>query len=139
MSLEGQRVDEARHDLSEERRMSAIVADVWDNADKLVHQHMQLALAELETRVDKLKADLTILTLGGLVMYVGVLAAIAAAILGLSTVLVPWAAALIVAVVAMLSGYLMLQRKPDVSPEPGSSKTAQSLTRTAHSLNEAVK
>ena len=119
--------------------MSVIVADVWDNADKLIGQHLQLALVEVENRVDKLKADLTIVALGGLVMYGGVLAALAAAVLALSTVLVPWAAALIVAAVAMLVGYLMLQRKPDLSLEPGQSKTAQSVSRTAHSLKEAVK
>jgi hypothetical protein len=131
--------DEAHHPMSEERRMSAIVADVWDNADKLVGQHLQLALSELEARADDIKADLTIVTLGGLVLYAGVLAAVAAVILALSIVIAPWLSALLVGVVAMAVGYVMLQRKRELTPHPGSSQSAQSLKRTGHTLKEAVK
>lgn len=141
MTMEGSRQDEAHHDMSDERRMSAIVADVWDNADKLVGQHLQLALTELEGRVDRIKADLAIVTLGGSVMYAGVLSAVAALILGLSTVLAPWLAALIVAVVAMGVGYVMLQRKNDIADaaSPGSTQSVESAKRTGHSLKEAIK
>ena len=130
---------EAHSDLHDERRMSAIVADVWDNADKLVGQHLQLALAELETRVDHLKADLTIVTMGGLVLYAGLLSLLAAAILGLSQVVAPWLAALIVALAALGVGYLMLQRKSDFGTEPKPSPSVQSAKKTAHALKEAVK
>jgi len=119
--------------------MGAIVADVWDNADKLVGQHLQLALSELETRVEGLKTDLTIITVGGLVMYAGVLAAVATAILALAMVLPAWAASLIVSFVALSAGYLMLQRKKHLSPDPAFSPTVQSIKRTGQTLKEAVK
>ncbi len=145
MTVEGPRFDEAHQAMdahqamSDERRMGAIVADVWDNADKLVGQHLQLALTELENRVDQVKTDLTIVALGGAVMYAGVLAGVAAIIIGLSYVLAPWLAALIVSLVALGVGYAMLQRKSELSPQPGSTQTVQSVKRTGHSLKEAVK
>lgn len=124
---------------ADERRMSAIVADVLDNADKLVEQHLALAMVELERRVEDAKKEVSVVASSLLILYLGALAGVASLILGLSTVTSPWLAALIVSLTFLVLGFAMLQRKREQSTTFKNTQSTQSIKRTAHSLEEALK
>lgn len=122
---------------SSQREVGAIVADVWENAEKLMRQELELALAELDRRVDKLKVGLITATIGGAVLYGGILVLLAAAVLGLSTAMAPWLAALLVGVVVTGIGAVMSQRGGHKAGE--SAKPDEHLHRTVRAMKEAVK
>lgn len=124
-----------------ERKAREIVAELWENTEKLVRQELELASAELDEKVDRLKADLVLAAVGGAVAYAGLLGMVAALVLLLSKAIAAWLAALLVGVAIAAIGYALLQRgKRDltarnVMPE----QTQRSLKRTAHTLEEAVR
>jgi hypothetical protein len=122
---------------SGEREVGKIVADVWENAEKLVRQELELGLAEIDRRVDKLKVGLISATIGAATLYAGILVLLAALVLGLSNVMQPWLAALIVGGIVTGIGATLSQR--------GGHKTAEAtqpdehLHRTVRAMKEAVK
>ena len=122
---------------SGEREVGKIVADVWENAEKLVRQELELGLAEIDRRVDKLKVGLLMATIGGAVLYAGVLALISALVLGLATVMAAWAAALLVGVVVTGIGGFMSLRGEQQTEE--SVKPDEHLNRTVRAMKEVVK
>lgn len=122
---------------SGQREVGAIVADVWENAEKLVRQELELGLAELDRRVDKLKVGLTAAALGGAVLYAGMLTLLASLVLGLSNVMAPWLAALLVGLVVTGIGAFMGKFGGDKAAE--STKPDEHLHRTVRAMKEAVK
>jgi hypothetical protein len=120
-----------------ERELGAIVADVWENAEKLVRQELELGLSEIDRRVDKLKVGLTTAVIGGAVLYAGILVLLAAVVLGLSTVMAPWLSALIVGGIVTGVGATMSQRGGAKAAE--STKNDEHLQRTVGAMKEAVK
>lgn len=124
-------------ELSRERELGAIVTDMWQNAEKLLRQELELGLAEIDIRVEKLKHSLLMATLGGAVLYAGIFVLLAAAVLGLSKVMEPWLAALIVGVVVTGGGLAMTLR--------GEAKTVEAVKpdehshRTVRAMKEAIK
>jgi len=122
---------------SSEREVGAIVANVWENAEKLVRQELELGLAEIDRRVDKLKIGLTSAAIGGAVLYAGVLVLLAAVILGLSNVMAPWLAALLVGVVATGAGAFMTWFGGNKAAE--STQHDEHLDRTVNAMKEIVK
>ena len=125
----------------EERPAGEIIGELWENTEKLVRQELELALAELERRVDRLKTDVTMAAVGGSVLYAGVLTLVAAVVLLLSKAVDPWLAAMIVGVVVSGIGFMLVQRgKKDLeSAELKPEQTIRSVERTAHTFKEAVK
>lgn len=95
--------------LSDQRRMGAILADMWQSTEKLLRQELDLAMAQLDDKVEEVKADLFVATTGGAVLYAGVLTLVAACVLALSQVLDPWLSALVVGLAASGLGYAMLR------------------------------
>lgn len=124
-----------------ERPLRELLAELWENSEKLVRQEFQLALSELDQRVDKAKTALLGAAIGGAVMYAGVLALVAAVILLLAEIMVPWLAALIVGAAAVGAGVVFLQKaKKDVNPDNLKlERTAQSVRRDVQTFEEAVK
>lgn len=131
-------IDDARDYIKgEEREVSAILTHMWENGEKLVRQEMDLGLKEIDIRVDKLKQSLIMGTIGGATLYAGILVLLAALVLGLSTVLEPWLAALIVGgVVTAIGGTLVMR---------GEHKAVEAVTpdehshRTVRAMKEAIK
>jgi len=101
---------EADLSVSQEREVGAIVADMWENGEKLVRQEIDLGLAELQIRADKLKASLLEGAIMGAIYNAGAMVLLAAVVLGLSEVMAPWLAALLVAVAALGTGYTLQWR-----------------------------
>jgi hypothetical protein len=122
---------------SSQREVGAIVADVWENAEKLLRQELELGLAEIDRRVDKLKIGVATAAVGGAVLYGGVLTLLAAVVLGLSEVMAPWLAALIVGLVVTGIGAAM--GKGGSSKAAESAKPDEHLNRTVRAMKEAVK
>jgi hypothetical protein len=123
--------------VSRERELGAIVADMWENGEKLVRQELELGMAELDLRIDKLKQSLLMATIGGAVLYAGVLVLLAAAVLGLANVVAPWLAALIVGGPITAVGAFMVLRGEQKAVE--SVKPDEHSHRTARAMKEAIK
>jgi hypothetical protein len=125
----------------EERPVGEIVGELWENTEKLVRQELELALAEADRKIERIKTDVVMAAVGGSVMYAGVLSVVAAVILLLSKAIDPWLAAMIVGVVVSGIGFALLQRgkkdlaSVDLKPE----HTIRSVERTANTFKEAVK
>lgn len=129
------------------RPLGTIVAELWENTEQLARQEIRYGLAqvdervellktEVDERVDRIKGDLTRVTLGGAVLYAGLLCVVAAIALLLAKVVDPWLAALITGVAVAGTGFALLQRgktrlAEDVKPDPEH--------KIMHSLKEAVK
>lgn len=120
-----------------ERDLGAIVADVWENAEKLVRQELELGLSEIDRRVDKLKIGVTEAVIGGAVLYAGILVLLAAVVLGLSEVMAPWLSALIVGAIVTAVGATMSLRGGSKAAE--STQNDEHLQRTVGAMKEAVK
>jgi len=126
---------------SGERPVSEIVSELWENAEKLARQELELAIAELDRKVDSVKKDVVAAAIGGAVLYAGVLALVAAVILLLSKAIDPWLAAMIVGAVVSGVGFAFIQKgKKDLKSENlVPEQTARSVQRTANTFKEAVK
>jgi VIT1/CCC1 family predicted Fe2+/Mn2+ transporter len=86
----------------------SLLRRLMDEITTLFRQEVQLATSEISRSVTSAKSGVTSVATGGAVLFGGFLALIAAAIIGLSNVVEPWLAALIVGVVVGIVGYVML-------------------------------
>jgi hypothetical protein len=93
----------------ESRPIGELLSDLWTHTNTLVHQEVELVLVRLDDRVDEMKTDLKVSSIGAAALHVGLLAFAASMTLLLSYVVEPWLAALIVAAVSSLAGYLVLR------------------------------
>jgi hypothetical protein len=86
------------------RPVTALLSDLASETGQLVQQELALFKAEMQEKLGRLGQGGGALAAGGLIAFSGWLALIAAAILGLSHVLAPWLAALIVGLVVIALG-----------------------------------
>jgi uncharacterized membrane protein YqjE len=95
-----------------EPSLGELLSDLSQDLTELVRQEAQLARTELHEKLSRITVDLASLAAGGVVAALGGLAVTAAIILFLvhPVGLSPWLAALVVAVVLGLAGFLMLRR-----------------------------
>jgi uncharacterized membrane protein YqjE len=119
-----------------EPELKAIVADLWHNSERLVQQELQLAVVELEARVDKAKVALRQAAIAGGLFHAAYLTTLATLVLLLSEVVAPWLAALLVAVIASAAAYAFTRRSKHTAREAAQPPAAQepfpSSGRTAH-------
>lgn len=120
------------------RPLGEIVADLWENTQTLVQKEVALGLAEVDQRVDKIKGDVMRVTIGGAVLYAGILSLVAALVLGLSKVMDGWLAALITGVVVAATGFGLLWRGKERLARDVSPKDERSNGRS-HGMREALK
>jgi hypothetical protein len=102
-----------------------------DELSTLLRQELALAAAEISRSMRVMLAGTASVAVGGAVLFTGVLALLAAAVLGLATVLQPWLAALVIGVAVAIIGIVLVSvgiRSLDPSTlKP--SRTAESLRR----------
>ena len=124
-----------------ERPLPELLSDLWENSERLVRQEFQLALVELDSRIDQAKSALVKAALGGAVLYAGVLALVAAVILLLAEAITAWLAAAIVGGVTLGVGFaLMKKAKHQAAPEKMKlERTAESVRKDVRTFQEAVK
>jgi hypothetical protein len=102
-----------------------------DELSTLLRQELALATAEISRSLRVMLGGAASVAMGGAVLYAGLLALLAAAILGLATVLQPWLATLIIgAAVAIIGAVLVLAGVRSFDPATlKPSRTAESLRR----------
>jgi hypothetical protein len=98
--------------------VGALLEDLWKNSERLIRKELELATAEMEQSLGRVKKEAVSGAAGGAVLYGGVLTLLAAGVLLLSRWIEPWVAALIVGVVAAGAGAgLMAKARSQLRPE----------------------
>ncbi len=95
----------------DERSIGELLGDLMQQTGTLVRQEVKLATTELSDKASRVGKDVGALAVGGAIAYAGFLALLAAIIIGLGQLGLPWwIAALIVGVVVVAIGGLMVQK-----------------------------
>lgn len=129
-------------DSKEDRSLGELFADLARESSTLLRQEVQLAKTELSQKASQVGRDVASLAIGGLVAYAGLLAILAAVIIGLAAAGLPWwLAALLVGIVVIGIGYGLIQRgltalkREDLAPR----QTIESLQEDARWAKEQVR
>jgi len=93
----------------EERSIGELFASLAADTSNLVRQEVQLAKTELTQKATSAGKDVGMIAAGGAVAYAGLLALLAALVIGLDAVLPLWLAALIVGLIVVGVGYALIQ------------------------------
>ncbi len=129
------------HQPQAERPLGELFSDLSSQVNRLVRDEVRLARAELSEKTRQAGRGAIYIGAGAALAYAGLLALVAAIIVGLGQLGVPWwLAALIVGTVVIGAGYLLLQRgmaamKPaELAPE----RTIRSLAEDGRWAKEQV-
>ena len=87
-----------------DRSITTLLSDLASETILLIRQEMALLKAELSEKFSRVGQGATALGAGALIAFSGWLVLLAAAVLGLATVVPAWLAALIVALIALAIG-----------------------------------
>jgi putative superfamily III holin-X len=108
---------------AQERSLGELFAELSRETSDLVRHELTLAKAELSQKAARVGKDVGLISMGGALAYAGLLALVAALVIGLADAgLEWWASALIVGVVVTTGGYISTQkgltalRREQVSP-----------------------
>jgi membrane protein len=116
-----------RRTTEDDRPLGELVQDLSRQTSTLIRQEMRLAQAELAEKGKHAGKGAGMFGGAGLVALYGVGALIAAAILGLATVLEPWSAAALIGILLLaVAGILALTGKKELD-EAGPPKPEQAL------------
>ena len=91
-----------------DRSIATLLSDLASETILLLRQELALVKAELHEKFSRVGQGATALGTGALIAFSGWLVLLAAAVLGLSNVVPPWLAALIVALVVLAIGATLL-------------------------------
>lgn len=109
----------------------ALLRRLTDELTTLLRQELALAAAEFSHSMRLMLTGAASVAIGGAVLFTGLLAMLAAAVLGLATVLQPWLAALVIGAAVVVIGIVLVAvgiRSLDPSTlKP--SRTTESLRR----------
>ncbi|MDR9749942.1 phage holin family protein [Pseudomonas sp. SZMC_28357] len=89
--------------------MMGLLRQLSREVPALFTKELALVKAELQVSLTTLKAGIAAVAGGAIVLLAGFIILLMSAVYGLSTVMAPWLAALIVGVVVMIVGFAMLQ------------------------------
>jgi hypothetical protein len=129
-------------EIKEGRSLGELFSDLVQETRTLVQQEVRLAKTEMSEKASAVGRDVSSIVLGGAIAYAGLLAVMAAIIMGLSRVMSGWLAALIVGVIMAGVGLVVIQssrsglkQAASVTPE----KTQQTLQEDKQWLKERIK
>ena len=135
-------MQERRREGRDDRSLGELFADLVQDMTTLVRQELTLARTELTQKATRVGRDVAFLAVGGAVAYAGFLAIVAAIIIALGTLGLPWwLSALIVGLVVAGVGYFLVQRgltalrREDLTPR----QTVESLREDARLVKEQTK
>jgi xanthine/uracil permease len=95
----------------QERSISELFADLVRETGDLVRKEIQLARVEVGEKVSDVSKNVGFLAVGGAIAYAGLLAILAAIIIALGQIGLPWwLSALIVGLVVAGVGYFLVQK-----------------------------
>jgi hypothetical protein len=122
---------------NDSRSLGQMFADLTRDTRTLIQQEIELAKIELAQNASRLKSSVVLIVAGGMIAYGGLLAMIAAVVLGLmATGLAAWAAALVGGILVAGVGFALLRaglasfRPQDLTPR----QTIESLKEDARWL-----
>jgi len=117
----------------DERSLGELLGELSRETGQLVRKEVELATTELTGKAKEVVTDAGLTAAGGALVHAGLLVLLAALVIGLAQFgIQPWLSALIVAVLTMLTGYLLVNRgltrmrRIDVTPK----QTIQTLKET---------
>ena len=119
-----------------------LVKQLSEQTATLVRQEMKLAQTELQEKGKRAGIGAGMFGAGGLVAFFGTATLIAAAVLGLSTVLDAWLAALIVGVVLLAAAgvaALMGKKQIDQATPPAPEQAMRSMKRDVDTVKSRAK
>jgi len=94
----------------DERSIGELFAELARETSTLVRQEVQLAKTEMTQKVTSAGKDAGLIGAGGALAYAGLLAVLAAVIIGLGEFIPLWISALIVGLVVIGIGYMLVQQ-----------------------------
>jgi uncharacterized membrane protein YqjE len=102
----------------DQRSIGDLLSELSSESRDLVTKEIQLAKVELNEKVSQVQRGLISLSIGGAVLYAGILSLVAAAVFGLGYFIPLWLSALIIGVVIAIIGYFMVSAgKEDLKPK----------------------
>lgn len=121
-----------------ERSLGDVVADLFRDGSDLIRQEIELAKTEMKENVSRVVRDGVGIAIGGAFALLGLLALVAAAILGLAEVMPAWAAALIVGVSLALVGLVLVMANIRAMRETGLAprRTMETIREDARMVRE---
>ena len=126
---------------NQERSIGELLGELGRETAALVRQEMALAKTEISQKASRIGKDIGFLAAGGAVAYAGLLAVVAAIIIGLAQAGMPWwAAALLVGVLVLgLGGFLAWKgldalKREDLAPR----QTVETLKEDAKWTREQI-
>ena len=126
----------------DDRSLGELFADLARESSTLLRQEVQLAKTELSQSASRVGKDTASIAVGGLIAYAGLLAILAAVIIGLAAAGLPWwVAALLVGVIVAGIGYGLIQhgltalKREDLAPR----RTIETLQDDAQWAKEQVR
>lgn len=122
------------HTVKDNRTVADLFSELTQETRLLLQQEVQLAKTELSEKLQKVQHGAISVSIGGALCYAGFLALLAAAIFGLSRVVDPWLAALIVGVITVIVGLAFV-----ASGRESLKAKNLSLPRTSATLQEDKK
>ena len=98
-------------DRTDDRSLGDLLADLSRETRQLVRKEVELATTEMTAKAKRAGAAIGVAAAGGALLHAGLLVLLAAIVLGLAELGVPsWLSAVIVAVIAMVVGYVFVNR-----------------------------
>ena len=94
----------------DQRSLGELFSELTNEITTLVRQEMQLAKTEMTQKASSAGKDVGMIGAGGALAYAGLLALIAALIIGLGEFIPMWLSALIVGLVVVVIGYVLIRR-----------------------------
>lgn len=116
-----------------------VLAELWENTEKLIRQEISLASAELDQKAQRFKREAAAAGAGAGMMLAGALALVATVILLLSEAMEPWLAALLTSVVLLGGGFALLKTKRPSPAELKPDRTLKNLEKDVQTFREATK
>jgi len=126
---------------AEERSLSTVLGDIVGNIQQIVRAEVRLAKTEVQDEIQKIGSSAAMLGVAAIAAVLGLGVLLLACVYGLSTVMAPWAAALVVAVatlaVAGIAASIGVKRLRQVRLPPP--KTVRSIEETMKWTTTQVK
>jgi hypothetical protein len=108
----------SQRDHAENIPATTLLSRLLDDATALVRNELALARTELMESAKTLKLSVTAMAGGAIVLACGMLTLVAAAVLGLSLIIAPWAAAFIIGAALVLVGFVMVRAAKEKFANP---------------------
>ena len=124
-----------------ERSLGELFAELSKDTSTLVRKEVQLAKTEVSEKLTEVGKNVAFLVVGGAVAYAALLFILAAVAVGLTDIMTPWLAVLIVGLVVGLVALVLVQkglsalRQTSLTPE----KTVETLKENKEWIQKQVK